>query len=384
MAVKCWTGKSHTLVWSVFVCVAAGLMVFLTGCDRQIEPVKVGFVASLTGRTSDVGLAARNGALLAIKQVNSAGGVQGHPVELAVLDIGNDPDKARGAVKELTSQGVSVAIGPVLSSMAVVLAPLADDAGLLMVSPTASTNMLGGKDDLFLRIYPQTSETSTKLASYVYRKQHRRVAIIADLSNRAFTDDWRDDFKQRFENHGGEIVSRISYTSGANYSFLDLAAKAVEENPDGLLILSSAIDAAMIAQQVIKMNKNLPIYVSEWSFTPALLAHGGRTVEGVSLFHTYNEQSQIPRFLKFVKDFKQNFGSAPSFPAIHAYDATSMVLAGLQRGARSGVELKQELLQIGEYESLQTSFTLNEFGDVKRELYLTEVRDGRFVVVAEP
>ena len=61
-----------------------------------------------------------------------------------------------------------------------------------------------------------------------------------------------------------------------------------------------------------------------------------------------------------------------------------MVLKGLQLGARSGEKLKQELLHLGEFESLQSSFKLNRFGDVKRDFYLTEVHNGGFVVVGDP
>jgi branched-chain amino acid transport system substrate-binding protein len=207
------------------------------------------------------------------------------------------------------------------------------------------------------------------------------MAIILDQSNRAFTEDWRDVFTKSFESKGGEVVTVVDYLSGADQGFLELTTEALKGNPDGLLILGSAIDAAMISQQVAKLKKDLPIFTSEWSFTRDLLTHGGRTVEGISLFHTYNEQSQTDRYLQFVEAFKQRFRSTPSFPAVHGYDAAKFVLAGLKQGARSGPELKQYLLNLGEFESLQSSFKLNEYGDVKRELYLTKVRNGSFVVV---
>ena len=363
---------------------STGFLVFVSACDRPAEPIKIGFIASLTERTGDVGLAARNGALLAIEQINSSGGLKGAPVELLVRDIGNDPAKARTAMEELSGQGVYVSVGPVLSSMAVVLAPLAEAAGHLLVSPTVSTNMLGEKDDYFLRIYPQCRETATLLAGHVYRKQHRRMAIIIDQSNRAFTEDWRDVFKEKFKQQGGEVVRSISYLSGSDQGFLELTSRALESNADGLLIIGSAIDAAMIVQQLDKISNKVPVYVSEWSFTRDFLTHGGRAVEGASLFHTFNEQSQTPKYLKFVENFKQRFGSVPSFPAVHAYDSTTLVLAGLQQGARSGEKLKHQILHLGKFETLQSSIKLNRFGDVTRDLYLTEVRNGGFVVVGDP
>lgn len=362
---------------------AASIFMLLTACERQPELIQVGMVASLTGRTADIGVAARDGAMLAVEQVNASCGVQGQPVELIVRDVGNDPDQARLVVKELTSKGVFASVGPVLSSMAIVMAPLADEAGMLLLSPTVSTNLLNDKDDLFMRIYPRCRDTSHTLAEYAYQQQHRRFVVIADQSNKAFTDPWKECFKERFEALGGEVTLSVNYVAGADQSFHDLTQQALQTKPDSLLILGSAIDAAMIAQQVAKAQVALSLFVSEWSFTRDLLAHGGRAVEGVTLFHTFNEQSQNERFLKFVDAFVTRFGRKPSFPAVHSYDATKLVLAGLQQGARSGNALKQELLQIEEFEALQSTFHLDRFGDVDRTLYLTGVRNGEFLVLSE-
>ena len=373
--------QSRSSLWLGILCVV-GISMLASACEHQPETVQIGLVASLTGRTADIGVAARDGALLAVEQVNSSGGVQGQPVELLVRDIGNDPDQARLAVKELASRGVFASVGPVLSSMAIVIAPLADELNMLLVSPTVSTNLLSGKDDLFLRVYPQCSDTSKMLASYAYQQQRRRVVVIAEQKNKAFTKPWQDCFKEQFEALGGEVVFSVGYMAGGDQGFLDLTLKALQADPDSLLILGSAIDAAMIAQQVAKEQVGLPIFVSEWSFTRDLLTHGGRAVEGVTLFHTYNEQSQNRRFMRFVEEYQQRFGRKPAFPAIHAYDATGMVLAGLQQGARTGMALKQELLQLGEFAALQSTFRLDRFGDVDRMLYLTEVRNGEFVVLS--
>ncbi len=358
------------------------ISMLLTACDRQPEPIQVGMIASLTGRTADIGVAARDGSLLAIEQVNGSGGVLGQPVELLVRDIANNPDQARLAIKDLASRGVFVSIGPVLSSMAIVMAPLADEAGMLLVSPTVSTNQLSAKDDFFLRVYPQCRDTARALAEYVYRKQHRRMVVIVEQSNKAFTESWQTCFIEKFEQLGGEVVNSAGFVSGENRGFLSLTKNALQTNPDGVLILSSAIDAAMIAQQVAKEKPGLPLFVSEWSFTRDLLAHGGRAVEGVTLFHTFNEQSQRPHYLRFAEVFEQRFGRPPTFPSIHAYDATSLILAGLKLGARSGSALKQQLLQLGEFDALQSTFRLDQFGDVRRPLYLTEVRNGEFVVTS--
>lgn len=357
------------------------LVFSLVACERQPETIKVGMVASLTGRTGDIGLAARDGVQFAIEQVNHSGGVQGQTVELLIRDIENDPDKAQLALKELASLGVYVTVGPVLSSMAVALVPKTEELNMLLVSPTVTTNQLSEKDDLFLRVTSQCSNTSNELANYIYKNQLKRVAVIAEQSNKAYTEAWENCFRHRFEELGGEVAPTIKYSSGQGEGFTSLTLKALQTKPDSLLILGNAIDSAMIAQQVEKMGADLKIFVSEWSFTDELLTHGGRSVEGIVFLHSYNVQSQNQRFLSFVNAFEQRFGRKPSFAEVHAYDATRLVLVGLQKGARTGRALKQELLQLERFEALQAPLRMDRYGDVERKLFLTSVRNGEFVAL---
>ncbi len=137
----------------------------------------------------------------------------------------------------------------------------------------------------------------------------------------------------------------------------------------------------MLTQQMMKLNIKLPIFASEWSMTRDLLSSGGRSVDGMAMFRVFNESSQKPDYLDFKRRYRKQFRQEISFPLVHAYDATRIVLGGLEKGARTGPELKKILLQQESFDTLQSTVSFDRYGDVERELFLTVIQDGEFVVV---
>jgi len=97
-------------------------MLLVAGCSAK-EPVKIGFIGGMSGRVADLGVAGRNGAVLAIEQKNAAGGINGRKLELLVRDDEQKPEVAGKVVAELLAQKVELIIGPMTSSMAFAILP---------------------------------------------------------------------------------------------------------------------------------------------------------------------------------------------------------------------------------------------------------------------
>ena len=147
-----------------------------------------------------------------------------------------------------------------------------------------------------------------------------------------------------------------------------------------MLLLSNAIDTALLAQQLNKLGSRTRLFSSEWAFTTDLISFGGRAVDGMSSYHSFNANSEDSRYLAFKKGFLQRFGYAPAFASVLAYDAATFLFTGLEKNpAREG--LKKSLLEIESYQGLQSRFQVDRFGDVERKLFLTVVDDGQFRVV---
>ena len=352
----------------------------LTSC-RDEPPLKIGFVGGLTGRIADLGVAGRDGVILAVEEKNLSGGIAGRKVELVVRDDRQDAASAEQAIHELNNQDVVAIIGPMTSAMAVVIQPLINANQLVTVSPTAKTDLLSGQDDFFLRVTTPLSRNAEQIAVHAVKVMNlKKIAVAYDVSNRAFTETWLHYFKTALLENGGQITVEEEFTSQPDVHFLPLAERMLATDPEGVLLLSNAIDTALLAQQIRKLESRVALFSSEWASTTDLLSFGGRAVNGMTSFHSFNANSQEPRYLAFKEKFTKRFGSAPSFATTLAYDAASFLFAGLEENpSRTG--LKETLLTLGSFPGLQSEMTVNQYGDVERKLFLTVIENGQFEVV---
>ena len=355
------------------------------GCRRP-EPIRIGFVAGLSGRHYDLGVACRNGAQLAAEDVNAAGGIGGRPVELLVRDDAQDAETARRAVRELIDAGAVAIVGHCTSAMAQATLPIANEARVLMISPTVSSGALLGKDDWLVLADASGTTTAAGLAVYFARTRERHaVTVVLDASNRAYADPWRATFTATLDARGGRVVRVVEFTSGQVASYAELARQALADAPDAVLIIANALDTAVLAQHLRKRTPGpaadeVQLLGTGWSFTDDLVRHGGSAVERVLFVHKVNPDDTRPPATRFRTIYSERFGTAPVFAAIEAYDSVQLLAAGLDRDpTREGV--RREILRQGTFRGLTEEFTIDRFGDAHRRNHISTVREGRFLLV---
>ena len=363
--------------WFRTFTVLAG-MLCLFACSPP-PPIVLGFVGALSGRVADLGVEGRNGVTLAVELRNKAGGVKGRQVELLAEDDQQNPAMARQAVGKLIDLKVDALIGPMTSAMAMVAVPLVNQAQLVMVSPTVTTNSLSGLDDYFFRVLPATSRYAKKDADYHFdRLGLRRVAAVVDVNHRAYTEGWLADYRSAFAVGGGEVVDRVDFSSSGEVLFADLARQLLASQPDGILILANAVDTAMLCQHLRKLDQSIPIATSEWAATEQLIELGGRSVEGVVIAQFLDRQGSQEAYLKFRQGYQDRFGKRPGFAGSTAFDAANVLLDAIAHQA-PGQSLKQSLLTRKTFPGTQVPVAFDAFGDTSHDTFLTMVKDGLFV-----
>ena len=185
MSIK--SGKFICFVTAIVVA-AAGLFSVYHLNSKDKEPIKIGLVTTLTGPASTAGTCTRNGALLAIEQANSRGGVNGRRVEAIIRDDKADPAEALRIDQELIDQGVVAFLGHYLSSVSVKVVPLMNEHNMLMLSLGAATGDLYALDDSFVRIMYANNIRAALAAQVTYRQLGaEKVSVAYDLSNAAYT-----------------------------------------------------------------------------------------------------------------------------------------------------------------------------------------------------
>ena len=370
------TKVSGTRVWVCLIC-----WTLLFSC-KPSEPIRIGFVGGTSGRVADMGIAGRDAAQLAIDQRNSTGGISGRKVRLIFKNDEQKPSTAKRVLRELISEEVSAIVGPMTSDMGIVMAPIASKAKVVLVAPTVTTEKLTGIDDYFFRVISTTRHFASRNAQYqVKSNRMRRVAAAYDLINRSFSENWLANFRTAFNQENGKIIKAQGFESGSTTNFHHIAKNLLEEHPDGVVIIANSMDSALLCHQIRKLDEYIPITLSDWGAGERFLKLGGRKVEGVSVVQTFDRNSSASRYLDFRKAYMSRFHREPGAGGVYAYDATNVVLDALdnQKGGRN---LKETILAIRHFEGLQSRFSFDDFGDVKRpHASISVVRDGKFVVV---
>jgi branched-chain amino acid transport system substrate-binding protein len=354
--------------------------VFMLGACAEREPVRIGFLGGLTGRAADLGESGRNGVQIAVDEINAAGGIDGRPVELIVRDDGQDAATAIAAANELIAGRVQGIVGPMTSSMADVVAPIADREGVVLVSPTVTARKFFAIDDSLFLVMSSTREEAALSAEYHYREGGiRRVVVFHDTTNRAYTESFLAEFTAAFQQLGGEVTP-VGFASAPDLDVGKLVRAALTKRPDAVLLIANSVDAARFAQKVREVSQAVVLFASQWATTDRLVELGGNAVEGMFLHNYFGRDSTSPDLTRLRTTYIQRFRREPGFAGVAAYDATRALLGALAR--RSGNEtLRQALLTKGPFPGAEAPFSFDRFGDSSRVPRITVVRDGQFVTV---
>ena len=341
------------------------------------EPLRIGFIAELTGRSADLGEGARNAMMLVVDEFRAGGQLGRRPVEVLVRDVGADATSARRSAEELVAAGVEVIVGPMNSGSIDAIQPVTEAAGVLLLSPTASAVKFHGKDDHLFRLNSTTRDNGRHYAEHYHARGIRRIAVAVNQNNRAFSESWLEEFRRAYEAVGGRVLAAPFFDSSAP-SYEPVVHELLAGRPDGLIFIANAVDSARLAQQVHKLRPGMPMIVAEWGGTSQLIVLGGRAVEGMMLLQNYNQEDDSPRYRAFEQAYRQRFGKPPAFGSVLAYDAGIAVLTALARRER-GVKVKDALIRFGPYEGLQQEVRFDANGDASRVAHFMMVKDGRFV-----
>ena len=371
-------------VWSrrqaVLAAMAALGTVAIAGCSRS--PLKLGFLGGLTGPAADLGIAGRDGALLGVEHRNAAGRVGGRRIELVAFDDRQQPGELTALLPSIVQAGLVGLIGPMTSSVAAQWIPLANAAGLMTVSPTVTSTDFSGQADLFFRVCSTTREYARLSAEHhVQRRGWQSFAILRDDANAAYTRSWADHFKQRIQELGGQVVHEEAYRrADPNDSVIPHIQRALAAGPEVLVVVTNAMDAARTAQWLRQHGYALPVVTAEWAATEQLLELGGRAVEGVIVAQYFDRHSAAAPYQRFRQAFVNRYQRAPGFAEVAAYDAVSVLLSAYEAKRRQE-SLAEALQRIGTFDGLQQTIVFDAYGDASRDLYITEVVNGQFMVV---
>lgn len=349
----------------------------IVGCSKS-DPILIGFVGSLTRFSTELNIQGRNGAVLAIEEINASGGIKGRPLSLTIRDIGAEPDSCERIIRELLASGHHYIIGPYTSNMANASTKAMKGKNALLLSPTMTTDALEGLDDEILRLEPSNFWQAEQLARHMKSLGIDSAITIYDASNREYSQTLVASFSATFLALGGKIQLADSIVSSSR-TIHDIATKLLPIKSQGIFISTTGTQLATLAQSLRVGKNTTPLFSGAWGMTPEVLMQGGKNIEGTTFVTLVAPPGANPTAHHFETSFIDRFRTSPNFAASTSYEAV-MALAQAFQNAPSDEpqKIKAYLLSELRFDGVSDSFRWNRFGDVMRKQSLVKIQNGKF------
>lgn len=354
--------------------------------SEQPTEVRIGLIAPLSGSLfPSVGHAARNGARLAVLEVNGRGGLlldgRRVPVVLIEGDDQNTPETSIHAARRLINQEDVIAfVGPMISQTAIAVAPVAEQTGTPMISPTAtSPEVTAGKRFVFRTTFVDSHQGQ---AMARFARQHlnaRRAAVLFDVAS-LHNRNLAQVFSQSFEDLGGSMVASEAYTTGSQDFEAELM-RIRDAGPDVLLLPNYADEVPAQVKQARQLGIRATFLGSDaWNgdlFSRDLEFEGSHFTDDWQMGVQGLESAESRAFEQL---YRETLGADPLSIAAVVYDAFGILFSVLEtRGSQDGRAIRQGLAQLRDYRGVSGSLTFRGSGDPLKSIYIFEIRGGQVV-----
>jgi branched-chain amino acid transport system substrate-binding protein len=316
---------------------AAAVLSSTVACERKsggaadtTGDILVGFYGSLTGDGASFGQSSREGAELAVDELNAAGGVLGRKLRLLVEDDQSKPEEASNAVTKLVTQDKVVAvIGEVASRRTLAAAPISQKYQIPMITPASTNEKVTEVGDYVFRVCFIDPFQGEVLAKFAYNDlKARKVAILRDQAQ-DYSVGLTDSVQRNFTKLGGQVIAPVSYSTG-DADFKAALTRIRSEKPDVLFATGYYPEAAIITRQARELGMTMPILGGD-GWVGDALQNGREALKNTYIANHYSGDNPDPVVQNFVSSYKKRFNKDPDAIAALGYDAIKVLADSLTR-----------------------------------------------------
>ena len=319
------------------------------GAESTAAAFKIGGTGPLTGNTAIYGNAVKNGAQIAVDEINAEGGAI--QFELKMEDDENDAEKAVSAYNALKDWGVQLSLGSVTTKPCEATATENFADRIFALTPSASsTAVTEGKDNVFQMCFTDPGQ-GTASADYIADNQLGTKIAIIYQNDTPYSSGIYEKFKTEADAKGLNIVSTTTFTAASATDFSVQLGEAKAAGADLLFLPIYYQEASLILQQAKNMDY-APKFFGVDGMDGILTLEGFDTslAEGVMLLTPFNADATDEKTQNFVTKYKEQFGDVPNQFAADAYDCVYAYKAALEAAGAtpdmSAEELCDKMIEV--------------------------------------
>lgn len=290
---------------------------------------KIGVMGPFTGAAASYGIAVKNGADLAAKEINAAGGVNGMTLELNPQDDEHDPEKAVNAYNSLKDWGAQMLVGATTSKPCIAVAAETANDNMFQITPSGSAVECVANDNVFRVCFADPDQGT---ASAVYMGENKlatKIAIIYDSSTE-YSSGIRESFVAEAANQGLEIVADEAFTADSNTDFSVQLDKAKDAGAELVFLPIYYQEASIILKQA--SDKGFaPIFFGCDGMDGILTVENFDTslAEGLMLLTPFSSTEESSK--AFTEAYVAAYGEEPNQFAADSYDAVYAIKAAIEK-----------------------------------------------------
>ncbi|SDE45791.1 ABC transporter substrate-binding protein [Ruegeria marina] len=328
------------------------------------EPVKVGMITTLSGGGAGLGVAIRDGFMLALKQSGTT------DVEVVVEDDQQKPDVAvQLADKMIQSDKVDILTGIVWSNLAMAVAPAATAQGKIYLSPNAGPSALAGKGchPYYFNVAWQNDNLHEAAGAYANSAGLKNSFILAP--NYPAGHDALAGYKRMYKGDlAGELLTKLGQTDYAS----ELAQIRASGADSVFFFLPGGMGISFL-KQYADSGIGLPLVGPAFSFDQDILQAVGDAALGVHNTSQWNKDLDNPANAAFVAAFLAEYGRLPSLYASQGYDTANLLLSAMAKADISDKDAFLAALRAADFDSVRGKFSFGPNQHPIQDIYVRQV-----------
>ena len=320
--------------------VAAMAVTALTGCGsnssssskKDADKYYISGIGPTTGATAIYGTAVKNGAQIAVDEINAAGGINGKQIEYRFEDDQNDAEKAVNAYNTLKDWGMQMLVGTTTTAPCIAVAGKTASDNVFQITPSASSPdvLSSGNGNVFQVCFTDPNQGVASAQYIAENKLATKIGIIYDSSD-VYSSGIEEKFEAEAKTQGLNIVSKAAFTADSKTDFGTQLQKAKDAGADLLFLPIYYQEASIILKQADTMGYK-PKFFGVDGMDGILTVENFDTklAEDVMLLTPFAADAKDKTVQNFVKTYKEKYKDTPNQFAADSYDAVYALKAAIE------------------------------------------------------
>jgi branched-chain amino acid transport system substrate-binding protein len=346
--------------------------------------VKIAAIVELSGGGASAGTNFKNGVVMAVKEVNAAGGILGKQIELITSDTTTNPGVALGLTKKAVDQDVFAIFGPVFSGSIIVSMKESEKAQIPNWTGGEAANITTQGNPYIFRTSFTQATAMPKVAKYINQQAKVKNLAIVYVNN-DFGKGGLDMIKKALAPTDTKVSTEVS-TDAGQVDFSAAVLKAKQSNADALFVYLNEDESARILRELRKQGWTKPI-IGETTLTgQKVIDLAGEAANGAIAHVGLTVDAPSPEMLKFKAKFYQDYKYISDHNGIKGYTGIYSLKAAVEKVGkfdRAAVAKAMKGLSISaaKYPGILLDVNFDDKGDLDRASYLVQVKNGKQEVI---